>query len=260
MIMEGNTPENQLKLLLSKIEWNFLRRKEWTRKCRSKNITETYSHIFLALTKLIKVIKLVLRCYDKYPKLYKRLGPHSRNGGLEIFLDKVQSIKLLFEELLTDHLRLSLPRSIPSELVKIILDFSVLGNRKLDVGFYSKKKLDQICEGIQRRKFLTLVNTLTISLYNAVLCNKMELGGFTIEAQMECFTKDLKAFEELSDESNTDKDFSKFSKLEIPNIRRRRNGLQQYRHSLSGAGISGRSRRMSRRPTTVTHDYAVFLL
>ena len=35
---------------------------------------------------------------------------------------------------------------------------------------------------------------------------------------MECFTKDLKAFEELSDESNTDKDFSKFSKLEIPNI------------------------------------------
>ena len=35
---------------------------------------------------------------------------------------------------------------------------------------------------------------------------------------MECFMKDLKAFQELSDESNTDKDFSKFSKLEIPNI------------------------------------------
>ena len=35
---------------------------------------------------------------------------------------------------------------------------------------------------------------------------------------MECFTKDMKAFQELSDESNTDKDFSKFSKLQIPNI------------------------------------------
>ena len=34
-------------------------RKEWGRKGRlNKNISETYSHLFLALTKLIKVIKV----------------------------------------------------------------------------------------------------------------------------------------------------------------------------------------------------------
>ena len=55
------------------------------------------------------------------------------------------------------------------------------GKRKLDVGFYSRRQLDQICEGIQRRKFLNLVNTLTISLFNAVLCNKMDLGEMRIQ-------------------------------------------------------------------------------
>ena len=64
----------------------------------------------------------------------------------------------------------------------------MLGNRKLDVGYYSKKKLDQICEGIQRRKFLTLVNTLTISLFNAVLCNKMELGKGILIKSIDVFT------------------------------------------------------------------------
>ena len=65
---------------------------------------------------------------------------------------------------------------LPGEIVKIIMDFSVAGKRKLDVGFYSIKKLDQICEGIQRRKFLTLINTITVSLFNTILFNKMELG------------------------------------------------------------------------------------
>ena len=68
---------------------------------------------------------------------------------------------------------------LPGEIVKIIMDFSVAGKRKLDVGFYSRKKLDQICEGIQRRKFLTLINTITVSLFNTILFNKMELGEDT---------------------------------------------------------------------------------
>ena len=68
---------------------------------------------------------------------------------------------------------------LPGEIVKIIMDFSVAGKKKLDVGFYSIKKLDQICEGIQRRKFLTLINTITVSLFNTILFNKMELGEDT---------------------------------------------------------------------------------
>ena len=66
--------------------------------------------------------------------------------------------------------------TLPGEIVKLIMDYTVAGKRKLDVGFYSRKKLDQICEGIQRRKFLTLINTMTVSLFNTILFNKMELG------------------------------------------------------------------------------------
>ena len=111
---------------------------------------------------------------------------------------------------------LSIPRTFPSELVIMILGFSVSGKKKLDVGYFSEKQMDQICEGIQRRKFLTLINTLTVTLMNAVLCNKMELGGFSVESQMECFIKDVKAFLELSDRSTQEKDFTRFSKIELP--------------------------------------------
>ena len=140
----------------------------------------------------------MLKCYQNYPKVYKRIGPHSRNGGLESFLLKVQNVKHLLEELLTNHVKLTLPRwkfsyslfawiinyailtsTLPGEIVKIIMDYTVAGKRKLDVGFYSRKKLDQICEGIQRRKFLTLINTMTVSLFNTILFNKMELGKNT---------------------------------------------------------------------------------
>ena len=41
-------------------------------------------------------------------------------------------------------------------------------------------------------------------------------GGFTIEAQMESISRDVRAFHELADEENSEKDFSKFSKLELP--------------------------------------------
>ena len=66
--------------------------------------------------------------------------------------------------------------TLPGEIVKLIMDYTVAGKRKLDVGFYSRRKLDQICEGIQRRKFLTLINTITVSLFNTILFNRMELG------------------------------------------------------------------------------------
>ena len=41
-------------------------------------------------------------------------------------------------------------------------------------------------------------------------------GGFTIEAQMDSISRDARAFHELADEDNCEKDFSKFSKLELP--------------------------------------------
>ena len=52
----------------------------------------------------------MLKCYQNYPKVYKRIGPHSKNGGLEIFLLKVQNVKHLLEELITNHVKLTLPR------------------------------------------------------------------------------------------------------------------------------------------------------
>ena len=70
------SPEDQLRRLLSTIEFSPMRykeqyeyeyvnnmflvfRKEWSRKGRmNKNMSETYSHLFLALTKLIKVIRV----------------------------------------------------------------------------------------------------------------------------------------------------------------------------------------------------------
>jgi len=244
------SPEDQLRRLLSTIEFGPMR-KDWSRKGK-KNISGTYSHLFLALTKLIKVIRVVLKCYQNYPKVYKRIGPHSRNGGLESFLLDVQNVKHLLEELITNHVQINLPRVLPGEIVKKITDFSVAGKRKLDVGFYSSKKLDQISEGIQRKKFLTLINTITVTLFNTILFNKMELGGFTIEAQMESISRDALAFQELADEENSLKDFSKFSKIELPASRRRKGSVHQFKY--------GGSRRISRRPTALTHHFAVFLL
>ena len=70
------SPEDQLRRLLSTLEFSPMRykdqskceyvnnlslifRKEWSRKGRlNKNMSETYSHLFLALTKLIKVTKV----------------------------------------------------------------------------------------------------------------------------------------------------------------------------------------------------------
>ena len=52
----------------------------------------------------------MLKCYQNYPKVYKRIGPHSKNGGLEIFLLRVQNVKHLLEELITNHVKLTLPR------------------------------------------------------------------------------------------------------------------------------------------------------
>jgi len=257
---QTQSPEDQLRRLLSTIEFSPMR-KEWGRKGRlNKNISETYSHLFLALTKLIKVIKVVLKCYQNYPKVYKRIGPQSRSGGLESFLLKVQNVKHLLEELLTNHVKLTLPSTLPGEIVKLIMDYTVAGKRKLDVGFYSRRKLDQICEGIQRRKFLTLINTITVSLFNTILFNRMELGGFTIEAQMESISRDARAFQELADEDNSQKDFSKFSKLELPASRRRKGSVLHYLSRSPHGGHGLGSRRISRKPTALTHDLAVFLL
>ena len=91
-------------------------------------------------------------------------------------METAKSMKCLVESLLTHHLRSALPTMFPSELVQHILGLSISGKKKLDAGYYSKKQLDKICEGIQRRKFLTLVNSLSITLFNAILCNKTDLG------------------------------------------------------------------------------------
>ena len=119
---------------------------------------------------------MVLKCYDRHPRIYKRFGPTTKNGGLDGFLKVAESMKCLIESLLTHYMRSALPTIFPSELVMNILDLSITGKKKLDAGYYSKKQMDKICEGIQRRKFLTLVNSLSITLFNAILCNKTDLG------------------------------------------------------------------------------------
>ena len=72
-----------------------------------------------------------MKCYENYPKVYKRLGPNARNGGLESCLQKLICFKLLLEDRFTALLRKYLPKNIPVEIVKIILDFAVSGKFQL---------------------------------------------------------------------------------------------------------------------------------
>ena len=58
----------------------------------------------------ILLSQLVLRCYENYPKVYARLGPGAKNGGLEILLEKVNHMREMIEEVLTNHVKISLPR------------------------------------------------------------------------------------------------------------------------------------------------------
>ena len=72
------------------------------------------------------------------------------------------------------------------------------------------------CRPLQQDGFRWDENTDNIyitNLYQICFCVK---GGFSLEAQMDCFSKDVKAFHELSNEDVTTKDFSKFSKLGLP--------------------------------------------
>ena len=80
-----------------------------------------------------------MKCYENYPKVYKRLGPNARNGGLESCLQKLICFKLLLEDRFTALLRKYLPKNIPVEIVKIILDFAVSGKfsfRRIFVYFF----------------------------------------------------------------------------------------------------------------------------
>ena len=56
----------------------------------------------------------------------------------------------------------------------------------------------------------------TYILRNSFFLNDEFSGGFTIETQMESISRDARAFQELADGDNSQKDFSKFSKLEMP--------------------------------------------
>ena len=123
---------------------------------------------------------------------------------------------------------------------------------------------------------------------------------------MESISRDARAFQELADEDNSQKDFSKFSKLELPasviiensvstfpvklckaiNMsteseklyynsktfyisfklfmssfqRRRKGSIHNYLSRSLHGGLGLGSRRISRKPTALTHDLAVFLL
>merc|ERR1712062_866906 len=103
------------------MKWNLLR-KDFSRK-RRKVSSSTYGHIYVSLERLIRVGTIVLKCYHSYPKIYRRLGPSARNGGLERFLEQLIGFKLLLEERFTRLLRKYFQRSIPVEIIKIILDF-----------------------------------------------------------------------------------------------------------------------------------------
>ena len=76
-------------------------------------------------------LQIVLKCYHGYPKIYRRLGPSTRHGGLQRLLEKLTGFKLLLEERFTGLLRKYLQRSIPEEILKIILDFALSGGSDL---------------------------------------------------------------------------------------------------------------------------------
>ena len=113
---------------------------------------------------------------DKSPECKASFG-RTFDKSREINLAKVKIAKILIHPQF--NFEFFTFSTLPGEIVKLIMDYTVAGKRKLDVGFYSRRKLDQICEGIQRRKFLTLINTITVSLFNTILFNRMELGKNT---------------------------------------------------------------------------------
>ena len=206
-----STPEQKLKRIMSNLEWNCVR-KEWSRRTRSKSVTGYYSEILVAVKELLKVIQLVLKCYTKYPKVYKRLGPKSKKGGLDQFLTEVTDFQTFLEDSFYHHLRTLLPLQMPNEILKMIWEFSQTGTRRFDFGFYSKSNLDQVCESIQRKKFLILTRTLTINLINCILMIKMDSRGQTIETLMQYFVQDAAAFKDLNEE-NMVLEKSQFSKF-----------------------------------------------
>lgn len=228
-----NHPEAELKSVMSKLEWNYVR-KEWSRRTRSKGITGTYSDIFAAVKELIQVIRLVIQCYEKHSKVYKRLGPRARNGGLKQFLTEVIEFKTFLEDSFFYHLRKLLPHQMPNEILKIIWEFSQSGPKRYDFGFYSKNHLDQVCETIQRKKFLVLTKTLTINLINSIMMSKMDSRGLTIETLMDYFVKDAAAFKDLTDEDFEKADFSKFSKIPYIPYKKPSTQITTYLSSSSG--------------------------
>jgi len=244
------SPEAELKSMMAKMEWNYAK-KEWSRRTRSKEVTGSYSDIFLALRQLIRVVSLVLQCYEKHPKVYKRLGPRAKNGGLKKFLTEVTDFKTFLEESFFYHLNKLLPQRMPNEILKMIWEFSQSGSKRFDFGFYSKNHLDQVCETIQRKKFLALTKTITINLINSVIMSKMDSRGLTIETMMEYFIKDATAFKDLTeDEFEQHPDFSKFSKLQYIPYKRPSPQITSYLTSAS-----------CRRPPSPVklreHDYAL---
>ena len=207
---------------MTKLEWTYVR-KEWSRRIRSKEIKGTYSDIFVALKELIQVIRLVIRCYKKHPKVHKRLGPRAKNGGLELFLKEMINFKVFFEESFFFHLRKLLPHQMPYEILKIIWEFSQTGPKQFDFGFYLKNHSDQVCETIQRKKFLVLTKKVIINLINAIRMSKMEY-----------MVKDAAAFKDLMDENFENADFSKFSKLPYIPYEKPSPQITKYLSSSSG--------------------------
>jgi len=230
-----SSPEAELKSIMSRLEWNYVR-KEWSRRTRSKGMTGSYSDIFTALKELIQVIRLVIQAYghEKHRKVYKRLGPQAKNGSLEQFLTEVVEFKTFLEDSFFYHLRKLIPHKIPNEILNIIWNFSQTGEKRFDFGFYSKNHLDQVCETIQRKKFLVLTKTLTINLINAIMMSKMDSRGLTIETLMEYFVKDAGAFKDLTDDDFEKADFSKFSKIPYVPYKKPRTPITTYLTSSSG--------------------------
>jgi len=246
-----DTPEIELRSVMSKLEWNYAK-KEWSHRTRSKGINGSYSDIFLAAKELIRVIKLVIDCYKTHPKVYKRLGPKAKNGGLEQFLVKVIEFKSFLEDCFFFYLRKYLPVKMPNEVLQMIWEFSQSGPKPFDFGCFSKKHLDQVCETIQRKKFLVLTKSLTINLINSIIMSKMDSRGLTIETMMEYYLNDIEAFKDLTEEHEDFEktDFSKFSKIQYIACKRQSPQISSYLSSPSGR----------RTPSPVKmreHDYAL---
>lgn len=251
--------EEDLRGIMNKREWNYVR-KEWSRRTRAKGAAAaTYSDILQALRELEKVVQLVLACYSRHKRVFKRVGPMTKDGGLPIFLEEVRGFRLFLEDAFYIHLRPLIPPQVPNEILKLIWEYSQTGPQKFDFGFFSQKSLDQICESIQRRKFLLMTNTLTMNLINAIMMSKMDSRGVTLESLMQGFVKDAEAFKDLTDENHLDDpDFSKFSK--IPYVRKpvSCSSVNNYLQSSSSSRFSTKCSSWNPFiPLSKEHDYAL---